>query len=70
VHVDPMKPTLKAHGTKRLKLEYDEWLTNFAFKFNLRLYTEVGVRPAVRGGASGRACLIVPFQPQAELCGP
>jgi hypothetical protein len=35
VQVDPMKPMLKAPGTKRLKLdEYDEVLSSFAFKFN------------------------------------
>ncbi len=41
VQVDPIKPTLKAPGTKRLKLEYDEPLSNFAFKFNLRRYSPV-----------------------------
>ena len=46
-------PTLKAPGTKRLKLKYDAPLSKFAFKFNLRRYnTEsfqaatVGARPA------------------------
>jgi hypothetical protein len=34
-----MNPTLKAPGTKRLKLKYDELVSNFAFKFNLRRYT-------------------------------
>ena len=38
VQVDPMNPTLKAHGTKRLKLKYDVLLSNFASKFNLRRY--------------------------------
>ena len=38
MQVDPIKPTLKPPGTKRLKLEYDELLSNFAFKFNLRRY--------------------------------
>jgi hypothetical protein len=38
VQVDPIKPKLKAPGTKRLKLEYDELLSSFAFKFNLRRY--------------------------------
>jgi len=37
-----MKPTLKAPGTKRLKLNCDEQLSNSAFKFNLRRYTKVG----------------------------
>ena len=29
---------LKAPGTKRLELKYDELLSSFAFKFNLRRY--------------------------------
>ena len=33
-----MRPTLKAPGTKRLKLPYCELLLNFAFKFYLRRY--------------------------------
>ena len=36
----PIKPTLEAPGTKRVKLEFDKLLTSFAFKFNLRRYTE------------------------------
>jgi hypothetical protein len=39
VQVDPMKLTLKLPGTKRLKLEFDELLSSFAFKFNLRRYS-------------------------------
>ena len=38
VQVDPIRPTLKAPGTKRLKLKYDGPLSNFAFKFKLRRY--------------------------------
>ena len=38
VQVDPIKPTLKATGSERLKLKYDEPLSNFAFNFNLRPY--------------------------------
>ena len=41
MHVVPVKPTLIAPGTKRLKLKYDEPLSNFAFKFNFRRYTVV-----------------------------
>jgi hypothetical protein len=37
--VDSIKPTVKALGTERLKLEYDEPPSNFAFKFNLRCTT-------------------------------
>ena len=33
-----MKPTVKAPGTKLLKLKYDGPLSSFAFKFNLRRY--------------------------------
>jgi hypothetical protein len=40
VHVDPIKPTLKAPGTKRLKLKHDKLLPNFAFNCNLRRYNK------------------------------
>ena len=40
MHVDPIRTTLKAPGTKRLKLKHDELLSNVAFKFNLRRYIE------------------------------
>jgi len=43
VQVDPMKAVLKAPGTERLKLKYDELLSSFAFKFNLRRYKEEGM---------------------------
>ena len=36
MQVDPLKFTLKAPGTKRLKLIYDGPFSNFAFKFILR----------------------------------
>ena len=41
MQVDPIKPTLKALGTKRLKPNYDEPPCNFAFTFILRRYSEV-----------------------------
>jgi len=41
VQVDPIKTTLTAPGTERLKLECDEPLSNFAFNFNLRRYNKV-----------------------------
>jgi len=54
VQVDPIKPTLKPTGTKRLKLKHNQLLSNFAFKFNMRRYDEAG-RPGRRaGGVSGR----------------
>jgi len=34
VQVDPIKPTLKTPGTERLKLKYEELVSNFCFKFN------------------------------------
>ena len=33
VQVDPIKPTLKAPGTKRFKVKYDKLLSSFAFNF-------------------------------------
>jgi len=39
VQVDPIKPTLKAPGSERLKLEHEKLLFNFAFNFNLRRYS-------------------------------
>jgi hypothetical protein len=41
VQVVPVKPTLIAPGTKRLKLLYDKLLSNFAFNFSLHRYTLV-----------------------------
>ena len=34
-----MKPKLKAPGTERLKLKYEELLSSFAFNFNMRCYS-------------------------------
>jgi len=38
VQIDPVTPTLKAPGTKRLKPEHVELLSSFAFNSNLRRY--------------------------------
>ena len=38
MHANPTKPTLKAPGTERLKLKYEELLSNFGIKFDLRRY--------------------------------
>jgi len=46
LQVDPMELTLKAPGSRRLKLKYDASLSNFAFEFNLRRYS-------VGAGAAG-----------------
>jgi len=42
VQVDPIKPTLKPPGTKRLKLKRDILLSKSAFKFSLRRYNKGG----------------------------
>ena len=41
MQVDPVKPTLKAPGTERLKVKHEEVLSNFGFTFNLRHYNLV-----------------------------
>jgi hypothetical protein len=38
MQVDPMKPTLKAPGTKRLKLIHDSLLSDFDYNLNMRRY--------------------------------
>jgi hypothetical protein len=48
VQVDPIKPTLKALGTKRLKVKCDKLLSTLAFKFSLRRYTTAGSRASAR----------------------
>jgi len=40
-HVAPMKLNLQPPGSELLKLKCDGPLSNFAFNFNLRRYTEV-----------------------------
>jgi hypothetical protein len=40
VQLETMKPVLEAPGIKRLKLNCDELISNFAFKFNLRRYNK------------------------------
>jgi len=39
VQVDPIKPTLKALGLRPLKVKYNDLLSKFAFKYNLRRYS-------------------------------
>jgi len=46
VQVRPIKPVLKAPGTKRLMLTCDELLSSFAFKCSLRRYTPAWTRRA------------------------
>jgi len=49
VRVDPIKPTLKAPGTGRLKLKCVKLLSNFALNFSLRRYTMECHRLCKRG---------------------
>ena len=46
MQVDPVKPTLKAPGTKRLTLIYDGPVSISAFTFNLRCYINVAPNTA------------------------
>jgi hypothetical protein len=50
VRVGPIKPKLKPPGTKRLKLNCDETLSNFAFKFNWCRYNPALNYPREKGG--------------------
>jgi hypothetical protein len=60
MQVDPIKPTLKAPGTKRLKLKYYSLPSSFAFKFNLRRYTKVEAHKTLRDATVGRCTLTPP----------
>jgi hypothetical protein len=64
VLVDPIKPSLKAPGTQRLKLQYDQMLSEFASKFNLRRYTKASeTGPATVLIQVGR-CRLTPSNPR------
>jgi len=47
VQLYPIKPTLKPPRTKRLKLKYDELVSNFDFNFSLRRYSQAGAGAAL-----------------------
>ena len=72
VQVAPIKPTLIAPGTKRLKLTCDERLSDFAFNFNLRCYTMARSEPRtwtsliVKGGRRGEAVQVDPMKPKLK----
>ena len=65
MQVDPIKPSLKAPGTKRLRLKHDTPLSNFAFTFNLRRYTEA----AGTGGGAKTAMEMAASSGHARLVG-
>jgi len=54
VQVDPMKPTLKLPGAKRLKLKHHDPVSNFAREFNLRRDTKAQML-LERGAAAAAA---------------
>ena len=61
MQVEPMKPVLKAPGTKRLKLKCDGPVSSFAFNCILRRYSEgrkfLGERdPVIFGHKAGDTC--------------
>jgi hypothetical protein len=62
VQVEPIKPTLKAPGPQRLKLEFDGLLSNFAFKLNLRRYNPAVGKKAEKDNPVGwcRSTLLNP----------
>ena len=68
VQVDPINPTLKAPGTKRLKLKCDDMVSSFAFKFNLRRYTMA--EAAARSDADGRGAVCVVGRCRLTLSNP
>jgi len=53
-------PSLKAPGSKRLTLEYNELLSSFAFEFNLRCYTV--------GASYCLSCNNAEWCPGADVC--
>jgi hypothetical protein len=55
VQVEPIKPALKAPGTKRLTLNYDEVLSSSAFNFNLRRCNKDGSSTGVAAGPGNRS---------------
>ena len=54
VQVDPVKPTLKAPGDKRLKPQLDDMLSNCPFKFNLRHHSWATARWECTTARTGR----------------
>ena len=57
VQVDPIKSTFKAPGSERLKLKYDEPVSNVAFRFSLRRYTKVDACPLCRRAIHDRVII-------------
>ena len=68
MQVDPIKPNLKAPGTKRLKLAYGELVSSFAFKLKLRRYNKVVPKTAAnfRALCTGEAVQVDPIKPKLK----
>jgi hypothetical protein len=66
VQVDPIKPKLKAPGTKHLKLKCDMLLSTFAVKFNLRQYTWDTDKGKWRAVCKVGRCRLKPADTQVE----
>jgi len=62
VQVDPIKPTLKAPGTMRLKLKHVKLLSSFAFNFNLRRYIAALELALLYREGRGRAVQVDPMK--------
>jgi len=69
VQVDPIKPTLNAPGTKRLKLKYNGPPSKFAFKFNLRCYNQAVLREGCLSVRLGGAVQVKPMKPVLKAPG-
>jgi hypothetical protein len=63
VQVDPIKPTLKAPGSERLKLNCDILLSTSAFSFNLRRYTVGGMMATAARARQGLTSLLSHLSP-------
>ena len=58
MQIDPVRPVLKAPGTKRLKLKYNETSLNFAFKFDLRRFVKANMTAALASEHGAVASLV------------
>ena len=77
VQVDPIKPTVEAAGSKRLKLEHGRLLSNVGFNFHLRRYSlgltietrpDYCLSPHLRQMLNyGQGLTVVPISAQLEL---
>ena len=71
MQVDPIKSTLIPSGAKRLKLEYDEPFSTFAFNFKLRRYHVASAQAAASETAAAAAArsAVARGRPAAHMSG-